>query len=178
MSSQPVAMNFRIKPLLLIVLAGVVTMLAWLTGGFFKESEVCTHCGMIRHANRVLWIPFREIQPTDLSMYLNSLPGSDPQRHQWMFIAGRGGPIRCALGRGRELTRSAKSPEIVEALKSIRKHRGDDSAWKWTERILDPKSATDACMALYALSNPSEDFDSSYTMANEEFARAQDSHVH
>ena len=176
-TGTPVPGNFRINFLHLIILIGGASVLAWFTGGFFDETQICTHCGAIRQEHRVLWMPFRKTQQTPLSIYLNSLPGSTPESHQWMFVGGHGGPIRCALGSGRELLRPIKSPEVVESLKAIRKHRGDAVAGEWTDRILDPKSTTDAWMALLMLSDLQGDFDTEYTDAVEEFESSQNSHV-
>ena len=170
-------MNFRLNFIHLILLAGGVSVLAWFTGGFFDSFYVCTHCGATRQEHRVLWMPFRKTQQTPLSIYLNSLTGSTPESHQWMFTGGHGGPITCALGSGRELLRPIKSSEVVESLKAIRKHRGDAVAREWTDRIFDPKSTTNAWMALYMLSDPKGDFDSDYTDAVEEFESSQNSHA-
>lgn len=160
----------------IVLIIGGVVVLAWLTGGFFDATYVCTHCGAIRKEHRVLWLPFRKTQQTKLSIYLNSLTGSSPESHQWMSSGGHGGPITCALGSGRNLLRPVNSHEIIESLKAIRKHRGDAAARLWTERILDPKCATEAYMALYVLSDPTGNFDSDYADAVEEFDNTQISH--
>lgn len=170
-------MNFRFNLIHLILLAGGVSVLAWFTGGFFDETQVCTRCGAIRQEHRVLWMPFRKIKQTPLSLYLNSLTVGTPETHQWMFTGGHGGPIRCALGRGRNLIMPVNSLETVESLKAIRKHRGEAAAREWTDRILDPKSATDAWMALYMLSQPAGDFEADYATVIEEFGNSQNSHA-
>ncbi len=170
-------MNFRFNLFHLLLLGGAATTFAWFTGGFFDGWEICTHCGAIRQEHRVLWMPFRKIQQTRLSLYLNSLPGGSSESHRWMFTGGHGGPIRCALGRGRNLIQPVKSLEIVTSLKAIREHRGDAVAREWTDRILDPMSATDAWMALYMLSDLTGDFDLNYADAVQEFEDSQKSHV-
>lgn len=169
-------MNIRFNLLHLIVLIGGVAAFSWFSGGFFNETEVCTHCGAIRNTRRTLWIPISEIRQTPLSTYQQSLEASHPQPHRWMFANGGGGPVRCALGRGRELYRPIRNPETVEALKSIRKYRGDAEAAIWTAHILDPETSSDANMALYFLTDRQDDFESNYAMARKDFEASRTRH--
>jgi hypothetical protein len=171
-------MNLRIGILSPLLLLGGFAALSWCLGGFFNQTEVCTHCGEIRHTRRVLWMPFSKTLATPLSSYQQSLGESAAQPHQWMFASGSGGPIRCALGSGRELHRSIRSPEIVQALKSIRQHRGDVVAKQWTARLLDPKTSANAHLALFMLSASDSDFDSDYATAAEEFKVSQEPPIH
>lgn len=166
-------MNRRFGLIVPVLLITGILALAWFSGGFFHRTDVCTHCGALQRVRLVLWIPFSDFQQTPLSLYLQSLQGNAPGGHHWQLVAGAGGPIRCALGNARSLIRPVKSLEIVEALKNIRSHRGDAAAKLWTDRILDPKTSSDAFLALYLLSDPNGDFDSDHAMAIEEFQQGQ-----
>ncbi|MEO5913739.1 MAG: hypothetical protein ABIS50_05870 [Luteolibacter sp.] len=166
-------MNQRFGIFPLALLLGGVVAAAWFYDGFFNETEVCTHCGARQETRRVIWIPFREIHETPLSLYQRSLEGAVPQPHQWMFAGGRGGPIICALGAGRSLFTACGHDETVEALKAIRKHRGDADAEIWKSRILDPRTSRDAFVALFPLGDSPNDFDDVFTMATEDFKASQ-----
>ncbi|MES2661406.1 MAG: hypothetical protein V4689_22490 [Verrucomicrobiota bacterium] len=148
---------------------------AWLFGGSFRSTEVCNRCGATQHIRRVMWIPFRETRQTPLSDYLRSLEGAAFHSHRWLFAAGGGGLVRCALGEGRALFPVIRSEETVLALKSIRQHRGEAEAAIWTARLLDPKICHEARMALYWVSDSKGDFDSAFQDATEEFQVSQGS---
>ena len=167
-------MNPRLRFLVLLSILGI-TAAAWVWGGFFRETHICTHCGAIQEVRRVMWVPFSETRQTPLSDYLRSLEGADSKPHRWVFAAGHGGPIRCALGTGRELFTVIRSEESVVALKAIRRHRGDAVAAIWTARLLDPKLCREARVALYPLGESNDDFDFSFLTATEDFQQMQQS---
>lgn len=151
-------------------------MLAWFTGGFFRLTNVCNECGAIQDVRRFMWIPIAEVHETPLSLYLKSIRLASPHSHDWMFVGGHGGPITCALGDGRDIMWANRSPEIVMALKAIRKHRGDAEAERWIIRIFDQKTTMDVRMALVGLDENPGDFESDYALAEEIFTEFQGSH--
>lgn len=167
-------MNFRIIPALLVFCG--TAALAWFTGGFFNSTDVCTTCGASRDVRTVMWIPIAEVRETPLSLYLKSIRPVSPHSHDWLLVGGHGGPIRCALGGGGNIAQATRSHEIVKALKTIRKHRGDAEADQWIARTFDRKTTSGARMALYILGENSGDFDSDYAIAEEEFKDSQRSH--
>lgn len=106
-----------------------------------------------------------------LSRFHDKLAAGKEHEHQWLFAHGSGGAVTCALGVGGDLTSSVRGEEAVQGLEEIRKHRGDEAAKYWLDRLLDPKRTRDADVALWSLTDDPDDFDAAYEEAEVEFAR-------
>ena len=144
--------------------------------GFYRLANVCPGCGAPQDVRRVMWISRAEIQETSLSLHLKSLRHGFPHSHDWTLVSGRGGLIRCGLGRGGNLAQASRSREIVVALQAIRTHRGDAEADRWIKRIFDHKTTSGSRLALYILGEDPGDFETDYTLAEEEFKEYQASY--
>ena len=90
--------------------AVLVVLLGAALFGAFGFSSVCSHCGSVRQATR--WqIPFTDLtlwethtdSRNDFSDFAARHGRSADGPHQWVFAAGGGNGITCAIGRGRYL---------------------------------------------------------------------------
>lgn len=151
-----------------LFILGILLLLAaaWLGEGFFHKAEICTTCGAQRHTDRYLWIPFWKVTQTPLSGFYRRNIAENCPHAEWLFIAGSGGPISCALGRGRAIH---GDEETVRALEMILQHRGKETALQWFSRLMDPKTSNSAMLALSTIGSGLGSFDEELHLAEEFF---------
>jgi hypothetical protein len=107
-------------------IASLVAILVIAAHGFFGRftySSVCRHCGA-RQSTTEWQILFTSItlfrhstfRETPFSVAADRYGRTKEQPHNWVFAAGGGNFILCAIGSGRYLWRSTGSPDVRRLL--------------------------------------------------------------
>lgn len=118
--------------LLLLGLASVVF-------GRFGYTSVCTRCGAEEHAtdwhlfgSQIILFNSSKVAATPFSDMLTTNGAISPHQHQWMFAAGGGNGVKCAIGDGRHLWSTIRSTNIATLL--VWNHKYADAPFQ--ERLL------------------------------------------
>ncbi len=111
-----------------------------LGGGFFGWVSVCKVCGAERSSIKMLWIyPVHHIKRSPLSEFVAGEHLIGQHQHDWVFGAGGGAGVQCAIGEGRHLFGIIRNDEFKRFLAAVNRYRGEDDARLWLERGLDPE---------------------------------------
>jgi hypothetical protein len=132
-----------------------------LGGGFFQWTSFCSISGAERQSTRLLWIiPWHKTFATQLSAFATreGLVGAHP--HDWLFAAGGGSGVRCAIGQGRHLIGVVRDDQYCSFLRALRDYRGVDGATAWLHRGLDPAQSIDVVSTFRATGSEFGDRDS------------------
>jgi hypothetical protein len=111
----------------------------------FSYVSVCTECGAEEHTQEwklpgTDWTVFKQssVHATSLSRYLASSGLVATHTHKWLFAAGGGNGVTCAIGEGRHLWQAIRQPNSAGLLESIRTYDGPEAALKFLRLELDP----------------------------------------
>jgi hypothetical protein len=128
-------------------LLGLTTLalLAFVSGGgFFRWVSVCKTCGAERSSTEMLWVfPVHQIKQSPLSEYVASELLVGEHQHDWVFGAGGGAGVRCAIGDGRHLFGIIRNDDFQRFLTAVTRYRDKDEARLWLKRGLDPAQSHD-----------------------------------
>lgn len=125
-----------------------LTCLALLTfvlrGGFFSWVSVCKICGAERSSTKVLWVyPLHQVKQSPLSEFVAREQLIGQHQHDWLFGAGGGAGVGCAIGNGRHLFGIIRNDEFPLFLAAVARYRSKDEARLWLARGLDPEQTRD-----------------------------------
>ena len=134
--------------------ACVIVALA-LSHARFGSTSVCAICGARENATE--WqIPLTSLtywrtsasESTVLSAYLEAHGYVPPHTHKFIFAAGGGNGVLCAIGRGRHLWTAVDSPEVPTFLDVIQRCDGPAARLRWQAFILDPEKSAKGLMVI------------------------------
>jgi hypothetical protein len=111
----------------------------------FSYVSVCAECGAEQHSQEwklpwTDWTVFKHssFHATPLSRYLSSSGLVAAHTHNWLFAAGGGNGITCAIGQGRHLWQAIRAPNSARLLESMRTYDGPEAALNFLRLELDP----------------------------------------
>lgn len=138
-------------------LAGLalVLLLGLMLRSTFNYVSICTICG--GEENSTEWqLPFTEITywrthsviETPLSKAIARTGISGSHEHAWLFAAGSGNGVMCAIGQGRHLFSAVRSEHAAVFLEAVERYQGPVMSREWRDRLLDPKRSSRATDAI------------------------------
>jgi len=128
----------------------------------FSYTAVCTKCGAEERVQEwkvpgTDWTFFRRSSEvaTPLSKSIAASTLVETHTHDWLFAAGGGNGVRCAVGQGRQLWTIVREPKSAQLLEAIRLYNGPDDARQFLKLALDPQRSQDdpAMMVLLCPTN-------------------------
>jgi hypothetical protein len=126
-----------------ILIATAATLVGWPFR--FSYTSVCSKCGAEQHAQEwklpgtdLTFFTEASVTATPLSKYLSSSGLLTTHSHDWLFAAGGGNGVSCAIGQGRYLWSFMREPQAGQLLETIRVYDGLDAARNFLKAGLDP----------------------------------------
>lgn len=148
-------------------LAFGLVLTACLWPGRFAYSSVCSLCGLESRNSEIhlglfetQFAPTQQLETNAISNVLLSRRELLNHQHAWVFAAGGGAGIKCAIGHGRHLRQAVRSTNVAAFLQQLGKSSETNSLWRWRDRLLDPEQSRDAVMAV---ANAEDDRDEAQT---------------
>lgn len=133
----------------------------------FHSTLICFRCGMVnyRQDRQLPYIPFtwkrtNKIEHTPLSRLLTEEGIIASHEHDWIFVAGNGNFIVCALGDGRSMM-GVHEDQSVSFIRNIITYLDKKTARRWALRILHPDISHGVLIALRNEEFPEEGFEKS-----------------
>ncbi|MBL9168524.1 MAG: hypothetical protein JNN07_12345 [Verrucomicrobiales bacterium] len=148
---------------IIIGLASIVAALAaWGVIAYpFRYSSVCDRCGEVRHTTEWM-LPFSDFTLLSHSAQSNSVLAHtlsangiiQPHPHHWLFSAGGGHGVRCAIGPGRHIMGVVNSEEFASVVVRIHAYGLIGISDRILRGALDP--STSRTFSMLALGVPKE----------------------
>lgn len=121
-----------------VVIASLYALGAFTLFGRFSYGSVCSECGARRSSSQFLGFHTHTERATPLSSFLTRSGISESHEHNWLFIAGSGAGVRCAIGSGRHIAHLTDREESIRLLSALREYRGVAAARQALTNLLDP----------------------------------------
>jgi len=126
----------------------IAAVLVVINGPFrFGYFSVCRECGAVRKTierqvplTRLSYWTTHTIEETYLSSAVGRLGLLGAHQHDWLFGAGGGNGVVCALGDGRQIRTNAELYTIARFVENVSESEGEEAARKWLAYALDPKN--------------------------------------
>jgi len=114
----------------------------------FQSLSTCSLCGCRGHSiefqlpfTDVTYCRIQNVQQTPLSQVGKQLALVSAHRHDWKLIHGSGNGIMCAIGRGADLDRNARSTQVASFVADTARYRDRVEAARWFKTALDARNS-------------------------------------
>lgn len=121
--------------------AVVLLVLAFFFLPWFSSTSICDQCGCRCNDQSVAFLNFHSEEQTPLGELIDDWGLVGPHSHHWIFIAGGGSSVVCALGSGRTSDGLAQSDHFIQFLRDTERFRGRAEAHAWIKAALDSERA-------------------------------------
>jgi len=183
----------RKRVMIIGLFAPLLLGLASFLFGQFGYTSVCTKCGAQLHATDyhlpildIIIFSRSRVEATPLSTALASINPTKECQHQWLFAAGGGNGVKCAIGSGRHLWTTIRSTNITALLVWNQKYGDSQFQHRLVHVAWDPETHGIADMMSFMI--PDAGFtsaaeykawlDEHKLFFNDEVARHKESRMH
>jgi hypothetical protein len=126
----------------------IIALVASALFGAFGFTSVCSRCGAIQDTTE--WqIPLTSItlfrhsseHASAVSTVLTSSGLVAPHEHQWLFCAGAGNGVTCAIGEGRHITPVVQSDGVAAVIAASHRFGETQFRDRLLRALFDPKTS-------------------------------------
>ena len=148
--------------------------------GRFGYRSVCSLCGLEVRNTEIHFGLFETgigktwaYETNSVAAVLMESPSVSGHQHAWVFAAGGGAGVKCAIGDGRHLWQAVRSTNVAAFLGELARSDVTPSVLRWRDRFLNPKQSRDAMFAVMSAENERGEGEPLVRAAEEEFLRSQ-----
>jgi len=138
------------------VLIVAMTLVLW--PFCFGYTAICTKCGAEEHVREwrvpfcdLTFFRYSSIVETPLSSSLAPSGLVAEHSHNWLFAAGGGNGVTCAIGSGRYLWNITRQPNSGRLLEAIQTYDGPDKARRLLDFALNPEYSQNDILSMVKL---------------------------
>jgi len=141
------------------IAVAVLYLVAWIGPCGFSSTRVCHTCGLVQHRYehqlplvQITYWTSQSTEETQLSPMLRDKNLVVVHDHDWVFGAGGGNGIACAIGPARNW--HCDTSAVVSFLADVAKYDGNEAALYAKDRLLDRTENDPLMSAVFSVDYP------------------------